>query len=147
MEQLSSLHYPRQNEPYWFPPRKPNRMSSSFLLVGDNPGSPWATIVRSELSLLGDLEVVTAAEALERISKETTYRMVLVDAGTIEDMHSFIHVLRKVAPSVPIVVATASPTWQSAKEAFLNGADDYIRKYLDADALGAVLRDVLARSR
>lgn len=146
MEQPLLLHYPRPNEPCWFVPRKLNLMSSIFLVVGAGSDSPWVTTVRSELSSLGELKLVQAADALDQISR-TNYGMVLVDAGTIEDMHGFICAVREVAPSVPIVVVTASPTWQSAKEVFLNGADDYVRKSLEPKALGAILREVLARSR
>jgi DNA-binding response OmpR family regulator len=146
MGQLSSLHYQQQNEARWFSHTHPNVMSSIFLLVGDSPGSPWALTVREQLNSLGNLETVSASQALEQISSRS-YRMVLVDAGAIEDMGSFISAVREIAPSMPIVVATASPTWQSAKEVFLTGADDYIRKSLDPDALNAILREILSRSR
>jgi DNA-binding response OmpR family regulator len=121
-------------------------MSNIFLLVGNNPGSSWATTVREELRPLGELETVPASEALARIS-QTRYQMIIIDAGVVEDMAALISMFRDVAPSVPIVVATASPTWQSAKEVFMSGANDYIRKSLDASALGATLQEIISRSR
>jgi len=146
MEQLSSSPYQQRNKVSWSPGRTHKFMPNIFLLIGSKPGSSWAATVREELRPLGELETVPDSEALAQISK-ADYQMIIIDAGAVEDMASLISDLRKVASSVPIVVATASPTWQSAKEVFMTGADDYIRKSLDASALGTTLREILSRSR
>lgn len=142
MEQLLSLPCQLRYESGWLP--KP--MSHTFLYIGDNLSSSWAKTIGEELQALGELDTVSGSEALEQISKED-YRLIIIDGGAIDDMPEFITALRGAAPSASIVVATASPTWQSAKEVFLTGADDYIRKSLDAASVGATLREILSRSR
>ena len=146
MEQLSLLHSQQQNDAARFSWGTISVMSNIFLVVAASPGSAWITLVRKRLSSLGSMETVLPSEALEQVSK-TDYRMIVVDAGGIEDMRTFIASLRDLAPSASIVVATASPTWQSAKEVFLTGADDYIRKSLDGPALEETIKEILSRPR
>lgn len=134
------------NEFCWLSGRTPKPMTNTFLLVGDNPNSSWATTVREGLEPLGKLDAFPASEAPAQILK-VDYQMIIIDAGAVEDTPSLIVALHEAAPSVPIVVATASPTWQSAKEVFMTGANDYIRKSLDASTLSATLKEILSRSR
>ncbi len=145
MEQLSSSLCRQLTElcpPCW----RPRNMPNAFLLVGSNPDSSWAATVREGLKSLGRLDVSAAFEAAGRL-READYRMVIIDAGAVEDVVSLIGSLRGESPEVPIVVATASPTWQSAKEVFMKGANDYIRKSPDASALGVTLAEILSRPR
>ena len=146
MGQLSSSPYQQRYEVSWLPCLTHKHMTNTFLLVGSSLGSSWAANVRDGLRPLGEVETVSAAEAREQ-SLKTNYRMIIIDAGAVAEVSSLITQLRGAAPSVPIVVATASPTWQSAKEVFLTGASDYIRKSLDATALRATLQEILSKSR
>lgn len=144
MGQLSSSHCLPSIEFGWL--AAPNIMSISFLLVGDNPASSWATTLQEGLRPLGNLETLPAAEALAR-APGADYAMIIIDVGAAGDLIWLITSLRRHLPSVPIVVATASPTWQTAREVFMAGANDYIRKTLDAAALSGTLGEILHRSR
>jgi DNA-binding NarL/FixJ family response regulator len=146
MEQPSSSTYPLWNDISIILSPGPRIMTNTFLLVAAGEGSPWAETVREAVGPLGKLETATAADALALVAAED-YSMVIVDAGAADDPTSLVAALRRAAPSAPLVVVTASPTWQSAKEVFMAGASDYIRKSHDAPALAATLRDILAKSR
>ena len=53
--------------------------------------------------------------------------------------------LRAADDAVPIVVATASPTWNRARSLLLAGASDYIRKTSDRATLLRTLQPLLLR--
>ena len=147
MEQLSSLTCPRWSSIIYMPPlRDPRIMTNTFLLVAAARGALWAETVREAVRLLGELKTATADDATALAARED-YSMVILDAGAADDPAALVASLRRAAPSVPLVVVAASPTWQSAKEVFLAGASDYIRKSHDAPALAAMLQDILAKSR
>jgi DNA-binding NarL/FixJ family response regulator len=146
MEQPSSLTSHRWSDIIYMPPPGPRIMTNTFLLVATGHGSPWTETVREAVGPLGELRTATPAEAASLVARKD-YSMVILDAGAADDPAPLVAALRRAAPLVPLVVVTASPTWQSAKEVFMAGASDYVRKSHDADALAATLQDILAKSR
>jgi DNA-binding NtrC family response regulator len=78
-----------------------------------------------------------------RAVTEREYALVVIDAGAVEEAAKLTAWLLATTPDLPIVVATASPTWQRARQVLKAGASDYIRKTLDEEKtrreLGAVL--------
>lgn len=145
MEQLSTSLYQPRTEPCWCSSHTPKHMPNKFLLIGDNPDSSWSLTVREGLGMLGTTETFLESEAIDQIERDD-YSMVIIDAGAVANLTELIVKLRSVSAATPIVVATASPTWQTAKEVLTNGANDYIRKSLDPVKLGATLREILSRS-
>lgn len=118
-------------------------MSQNFLLVGSKPHSAWAAVLRRGLEPLGDLRVVAASELLDRHTLEGC-DLFIIDAASVEDVTGLVARLRRESASVPIVVVTTSPTWQRAKQLFMVGADDYVRKSMDVGVLCTALGKILA---
>ena len=116
-------------------------MNRRFLLVGE-VGTSWARSVQRAVDSWASLDVMEEEEA-QRAVAEGDYALVVIDAGATEDAAALTSWLRALQPDLPIVVATASPTWQRARQVLKAGATDYIRKTLDAEEtrseIGAVL--------
>lgn len=146
MGQLSPSHCQQPHKAVWLSRPIPKQMSNKFLIVGDNPDSSWTATVREALAPLGESETFTASEA-ESPMASLDYQMIIIDAGAVEEVTSLIQQMRQQSSSVLIIVATAAPTWQTAKEVFMTGANDYIRKSLDPSSLRTTLKDILYRSR
>ncbi|HYJ86197.1 MAG TPA: hypothetical protein VEW46_09095 [Pyrinomonadaceae bacterium] len=121
-------------------------MRNKFLLVGNQADSSWSATVREALGMLGTSETITESAAIGRISR-ANYKMIILDAGAVADLAALIVAIRETSSAVPIVVASASPTWQTAREVLMSGADDCIRKTLDPVKLNKALREILSRSR
>ncbi|MGA9349744.1 MAG: response regulator [Anaerolineae bacterium] len=81
-------------------------------------------------------------KALQSVA-ESRYDLVIVDASAVGDVLSLVSRLRAQQPQTRIVVVTASPTWQRAREALRAGAADYIRKSLDGEELRSKIQAVL----
>ena len=109
-------------------------MAERFLLVSNQPNSAWAVALRAALEPARQVDVVPPAGALAQ-SQQESYALIVVDAAELDDLPAMIKALHWQKLAVPVVVATASPTWQNAREAFLAGATDYLRKSLDAETL------------
>lgn len=124
----------------------PRAMTKTFLLVAAGRGSLWADTVREAVLPLGELRTATAAEAAALLARER-YDLIILDAGADDDPAALVAALRRAAPATPLVVVTAAPTWQCAKEVFMAGASDYIRKSHDAPALAETIEEVLGKSR
>ncbi len=117
-------------------------MKHTFLLVGQETSAHWAEILEQALSGLGELHRMTEQEAMQA-DTQNRYAVIIVDAGVVSNVAPCIIRLRQKWPEARIVVATASPTWQRAREAFLSGATDYIRKVLNPKSLRSKIKRVL----
>jgi DNA-binding NarL/FixJ family response regulator len=127
----------------------------SFLLIGRETKTGWSAVLQQALSLSEDsggralppdepavLHPVTEEEAVQEVTLNR-YDLVIVDAGYVHDVPELIFQLRSRRPRLRVVVATASPTWQRAREALKAGAADYIRKSLDRELLRSRIKTVL----
>jgi len=74
------------------------------------------------------------------------YDTMIVDAAVIDDVPFLISRLRAQQPQARIVVVTASPTWQRAREALQAGAVNYVHKSLNEKELLSIFKDILART-
>ena len=106
----------------------------TFLLIGEKMETRWPLVLEQALSSLGKLVVVSEEEASQLITKNS-YDMIIVDAGAVRDALGLVLYLRAAQPQARIIVATASPTWQRAREVLKAGATDYIRKSQDEKKL------------
>lgn len=115
-----------------------------FLLIGEKVETQWPLVLQRALSPLGKLRVISEEEAVQRVSREH-YDVIIVDAGVVgdEDVVPLVSRLREQRLEARIVVATASPTWQRAREALQAGAAEYIRKSLDEKEIRLRIRAVL----
>lgn len=116
-------------------------MGYSFLIIGEKAEETWPSIVRRALSSLGESTIIDEAE-VEAVS-HGGYDAIVIDAGAVREVPSLMARLRAILPGVPIVVATASPTWTRAREAFKAGAAEYVRKSLDEAEIRAHIGAVL----
>ena len=115
-----------------------------FLLVGKTTETQWSSVLKEALSPLGSLQVVSEEGAVPAVIR-THYDLVIVDAGAVRDAVLMVSRLRVQQPETRIVIATASPTWQRAREALQAGAADYVRKSLDEKGLRSKVQAVLER--
>src|SRR5436190_23145845 len=81
----------------------------------------WRNVLEAAIKPLGELAVCQEADALTEL-KTGSYRVVLVDASAVNHLDELVFRLRGEFQSLPIIVATAAPTWQLAREVFLSGA-------------------------
>lgn len=119
-------------------------MDYRFLLVGDGESS-WREVLERAVAPWGDLDMVCEADAGKAIS-DRDYDLVVIDAGSTRDPATLTAVLRAGQPGVSIMVATASPTWQRARQAFRAGAVEYVRKTPNEKELRSEIQAVLCHS-
>jgi CheY-like chemotaxis protein len=105
-----------------------------YLLVGD-PEDPFlrATLEKI-LKELGEVHVTTGKNAIDLV-KSSDFLAVMVDASVVGDFGMLVSRIRLAKPHISVIVLTASPTWELAREAFMSGATDYVVKSLDQEYL------------
>jgi DNA-binding NarL/FixJ family response regulator len=106
------------------------RTEYCFLLIGASTDDPWREVIEATVRPLGSLCLAVEDEAL-RLIRQQPYDVVIIDAAKVEDMYQLIALIRTGRPEAKIVVATMSPTWKRAREAFRVGATDYVRKSMN----------------
>lgn len=121
-------------------------MPIDFLLIGRPDNTGWPLFLRQALASLGALEIVSESDAAGRIAQYQCKAVVIIDAAVIEDVPALVARLRRQCPESRIVVVTASPTWQRARDAFQAGAVDYIRKSWNSRELLTAIRHVLGQA-
>ena len=104
----------------------------------------WCQSLREALAPLGSLEIQREEAALGCVA-QNRYALIIVDASATHDVVHLIRSLRSHQPGAHIVVFSASPTWQQAREAFRAGAMDYVRKSLSKGELRTLFIDMRAR--
>jgi DNA-binding response OmpR family regulator len=114
----------------------------TFLLVGKEMETGWPLALQQALFPLGKLTIVPEEEAAQTVAQGPC-DLVIIDAGHVRDAFELTSQLRTRQPGLRVIVATASPTWQRAREAMKAGAADYIRKSLDEKGLRARIEAVL----
>lgn len=117
-------------------------MRYTFLLISEKMETRWPLVLEQALSSLGKLVVVSEEDASQLVAKNI-YDMIIVDAGAVRDALRLVSYLRMAQPQTRIIVATASPTWQRAREVLKAGATDYIRKSQDEKKLLSDIQTVL----
>src|SRR5207248_10850266 len=76
---------------------------------------------------------------------ERKHRAVIVDAGAVDNFALLTLQLRTRNPDARIIVVTASPSWEFAREAFRSGATDYLRKSVAREELSLHLKQALTK--
>lgn len=121
-------------------------MVKYFLAVGNHLDGAWLQVVGDALKSLGKLHFASGQEALIQL-KTQDYDLIVIDATTIgSNIAALVSKLHQERPNIPILVATTSPTWQRARQVFLAGAADYIRKSFDKEQILANCQEILKRS-
>lgn len=108
------------------------------LLINGASDDHWHTLVVRIAEAHGALTIGVAAE-VNTLLAEARYTVIVIDASVVEHVPALIKRIHAQQPYARIVVATASPSWQGARAAFLAGAFDYTVKSLSYDDLAAVV--------
>ena len=117
-----------------------------FLVIGQNTKSLWLREVHNVLCRLGKVELKESSEIFLQIP-HLDFDLVVIDAHQAdEDVVALVELLHCQEPRRPIIVGTMSPTWRRARQVFLAGATDYIRKSFDSDITLTQFKNVLDRS-
>jgi DNA-binding NarL/FixJ family response regulator len=116
-----------------------------FLLIGTSDDDPWRHAVQNATASLGTLESASEADAF-RLIWDQEYDVIIIDAAKVEDVFRLVSSLRTQKPDARIVVATVSPTWTRAREAFRAGATDYIRKSMNGQEILVALRAAMNKT-
>jgi DNA-binding NarL/FixJ family response regulator len=114
----------------------------TFLLIGEEAETSWSSALRQALSPLGKLRIVSEETAVRAVI-QSDYDVIIIDAGAVHDAALLTARLRAQRSEARVVIATASPTWQRARQALQAGAADYIRKSLDTEELRSKIEAVL----
>lgn len=121
-------------------------MPANFLLISRKEETAWSLVLSQALKPWGKLEITLEMDAIRWIAQYRCDAVVIVDATVVDDVPALISRLRDQCPQIRIVIATASPTWQRAREVLRLGAVDYIRKSLDKEEFSVAIKDILGRS-
>jgi DNA-binding NtrC family response regulator len=125
-----------------------NESPLRVLIVDDQPGVVTALQVLLDIHEINNVAASTPAQALAIASKETL-------GAVIQDMNfspsetsgsegvELFRALRRVDPSLPILLVTAWASLEAAVELVKEGANDYLRKPWDDDSIINRLRDLL----
>jgi len=124
--------------------REAQATPGDFLLVGDAHDPHWRDLLQETLQTSGRLEVVGEHEADYRLS-EKMCRAVIIDAGAVDNFALLTSQLRTRHPDARIIVVTASPSWEFARDAFRSGATDYLRKSVAKEELSLHLQQALTK--
>lgn len=116
-----------------------------FLLINSSEDDYWWKVLRESLSPEGSIDVSKEDEALERF-RAGKYDLLIIDESAVESVPHLISRLRSGREETRIIVATASPTWRRAREAYQAGAMDYISKTLVSSEIRNTIRSVLTKS-
>jgi len=119
---------------------------ANFLLISRKEETAWSLVLSQALKPWGKLEITLEMDAIRWIAQYRCDAVVIVDATVVDDVPALISRLRDQCPQIRIVIATASPTWQRAREVLRLGAVDYIRKSLDKEEFSVAIKDILGRS-
>ena len=118
---------------------------ADFLLINGTRERRWGKVLEEALAPLGTLEVGEERDAVEIVLQQS-YDVVIVDATVVKDVPLLVSRIRAQQPDARIVVATASPTWRRAREAFYAGATDYIRRSLNKEEVLSVFQAALTKT-
>jgi DNA-binding NarL/FixJ family response regulator len=116
-----------------------------FLLIGTSAGDPWRQIIATASASLGILEIAGETD-LPGMVQQQDYEVVIIDAGGVDDISCLISSFKSQKPPPKVVVVTMSPTWKRAREVFLAGATDYIRKSMSLEEVLSTLKAVVDKT-
>jgi len=118
-----------------------NSPKNSFLLIGFRPGEEWPNFLQDALPSFVKLDLIQEDDARNVISSHQ-YDLLIIDASAVHDATQLVRSLH-MEQNIPILVVTASATWQSAREILKAGAVDYIGRSFDKKELRLRINNTL----
>ncbi|MBK8128921.1 MAG: response regulator transcription factor [bacterium] len=141
--QVVSLFVP----PVWLPGfLQEENMGYQVLLITGNRSTAWGDILRQALANDGDLFTTTVA-TFDSVLTHQLFDLIIVDASEVADFTNVVREIRHHLPQSQVLVVTASPTWQRARDAMQAGAVDYVRKTQNPLELTRYLQSLLSGER
>jgi len=116
-----------------------------FLLINGTRDHRWRQVLEEALTPLGSLQTGDEREAIKLVLQQS-YDFVIVDATAVKNVPLLVSRIRVQRPNARVIVATASPTWRRARQAFQAGATDYVRKSLDREEILFTLQATLGKT-
>ena len=114
------------------------------LVLDGQSGHAWIeTLYRATASLGRSLDVTGLGEI--DCTSWRDYDLVIIDAGSIDNLRAVIFYIRRHNVEAKIVVFATAPEWKQAREAMLAGAVDYAQKSLDDETIHSILEKNLGR--
>ena len=120
-------------------------MSIYVLLINGSYDQHWTELLQEMLGPSATLHIEREENAIKLILLNN-YDLIIIDAAAVADVPLLIAHIRDQKPSTRVIVATASPTWTRAREAFQAGAIDYISKTLDKKEILLKLQESLVKN-
>ena len=114
-------------------------MGYQVLLITGSQNTRWGTILNQSIEDYGDLLIVTDADYGRSLSRQP-FDLIIIDASEVAETTQVVRETRRQQPDSRVIVVTASPTWQRARDAMQAGATDYLRKTQNVGELHRYLR-------
>jgi len=121
-------------------------MNTNLLLISNVEENYWYQVLRDAVSPSWTIKISDENTALDFI-RENPFDLVIIDATVVNDFTKLIFKIKQTFPDANVVIATATPTWTRARDAFYAGAIDYIRKSSNKDELLYDLQAALEKAK
>jgi len=113
-----------------------------LLLVDNRPSSAWADILKNALNGLAEVNQVHGKEIARKL-QEAHFDLALINAAAVPNVVKTIRQVRRSGPEVPVVVLTASPEAETAREVIRAGAANYLPLSVDEKEIRNSLSELL----
>lgn len=118
-------------------------VKKKIVFVNNKEDSPWKTAVIEALNPMAALTIWTEEQTLAQFC-QAKVDLLLIDASTLQnDVIALVQTLHLENETVPIVVATTSPTWRRARAVLLAGATDYIGRSFEYETIRGKCLDAM----
>jgi DNA-binding response OmpR family regulator len=121
-----------------------------LIMISEDEELEWIQMVQKTWQTVGKMEIISEATAMQSgISTIQTPSFIIIDASSIH--HDLVSLVKEIHQqfeneNVPIVVASASPNWEQARDVFHAGAADYIKRTTDIQSLVQLLKNYAGRA-
>jgi DNA-binding NtrC family response regulator len=115
-----------------------------FSLVDGLNSGDWPKLLEEALRPYGTLEVVSEAEAVDKMI-DKNYEATILDCSSVKEAKLLIYRLLAQQPETRIVAVATAPTWELTRDVLQAGAIDCIRRLDNREDLQRTLNEILSR--
>lgn len=119
-----------------------------LIMISEDEGLEWVQMVRKAWQAIGQIQITSRESFLKNdVSTRQNPSCIIVDASSIHcDLVSLVKDIQQQNENVPIVIASASPNWEQARDVLHAGAADYVKRTADIQTLLDILIDYAGRA-
>lgn len=119
-----------------------------LIMISVDEELEWIQMVQKTWQSLGKMKIISEVTAMQfGISTTQIPSSIIIDASSIRhDLVSLVKEIHQQFENVPIVVASASPNWEQARDVFHAGAADYVKRTTDVQNLIQLLKNYAGRA-